>query len=768
MMSSLPPLWRARPQQLALGLAAFALGLCGFVPLFGGPGYEAALSAGLVLPSAVAIATALEVAKTRVGPGEALGRGLVSGTVGAIAGLVLAWIHGLRVGFCDPVEGTALYLLGGGSGALMGGAWGAGAGLVARFTHRKTKTLAVLLALLGPVGGVVLSLWRFYTSAMVFAFDPFFGVFSGPLYDTIVDRTRELLTYRVGSALTLTAASVLAHGLVGTDQGLGWRRLPRGITLAGGLALAGSLAITLAGSSLGHYTTPASLRRDLGREMSVGSCEVVYAKTILDRDARALGRECAAHLAQLGQFFGTQAPERVTAFLFANAADKARLMGAGRTVIAKPWRREIYLQSMGYPHPAIRHELAHVVAGVFARGPLSVAGPLRGMLPDPGRIEGFAVAAAPDEDDDLTVEQWAKTLLELGLLPPLEQVFRLSFMAENSSKAYTVAGAFVAWLGARYGREVLVKWYGGADLESVTGGKSLEALEGEWKSDLKAVAVPRTALETARLRFDRPAIFGRRCPRVVDKLEQTAALSLAGGDYRTAQAALERVLTLDPGNVAARLGVGTCALRAGDQARARRELAEVAEDPKLRALDRARARELNADLDFYLGRIQPAVDTYRELEQLLVSPDRLRELELKRNLATDPVARRAVAALLVGDPRLGPNWGVAAAELGGWASLGAEEGTAAYLLGRNLFQQGRWREGAEYLDRALARRIPLARVHREALRMRLVAACAEEDRSRAESAYTALVRQPETSRAAADAVRALGARCLGRAPGESD
>ena len=59
------------------------------------------------------------------------------------------------------------------------------------------------LALLAPIGGILLSLLRFYCSPMVFAFDPFFGYFSGTLYDTRVDAGVSLWTYRVGSLLEL-------------------------------------------------------------------------------------------------------------------------------------------------------------------------------------------------------------------------------------------------------------------------------------------------------------------------------------------------------------------------------------------------------------------------------------------------------------------------------------------------------------------------------------------------------------------------------------
>ena len=45
-----------------------------------------------------------------------------------------------------------------------------------------------------------------------------------------------------------------------------------------------------------------------------------------------------------------------------------------------------------YPHPVIGHELAHVLAGSFGEGPFRVAGAAGGLVPNPGLIEGVAVA----------------------------------------------------------------------------------------------------------------------------------------------------------------------------------------------------------------------------------------------------------------------------------------------------------------------------------------------------------------------------------------
>src|SRR5215208_3811876 len=110
-MSRLPRLYRARAQQVALGLACMSQVVLGFLPLFGGPSYESALGAGALLPSIAAVATAIEVARRRPQPFEALARGAASGLMVACVALLVTLIHGARVGFCDPWPDIAFWLL---------------------------------------------------------------------------------------------------------------------------------------------------------------------------------------------------------------------------------------------------------------------------------------------------------------------------------------------------------------------------------------------------------------------------------------------------------------------------------------------------------------------------------------------------------------------------------------------------------------------------------------------------------------------------------
>src|SRR5207244_4084807 len=82
---------------------------------------------------------------------------------------------------------------------------------------------------------------------------------------------------------------------------------------------------------------------------------------------------------------------KITCYLFADAAEKRRFTGAAQTQIAKPWRREIYLQHQPWPHGAIKHELAHALAARFGDPLFGVA--RHGVSFDVGLIEGVAVAA---------------------------------------------------------------------------------------------------------------------------------------------------------------------------------------------------------------------------------------------------------------------------------------------------------------------------------------------------------------------------------------
>src|SRR5690606_32256655 len=246
-----------------------------------------------------------------------------------------------------------------------------------------------------------------------------------------------------------------------------------------------------------------SLQRELGGVARSGMCVVRASRWVSPKVAQRTAWECEGHVRALRQHFELPGSgPTITVYLFASAEEKGRLMGARTTYLAKPWRREVFVQSEAFPHPVLGHELAHAVTADFGAGPFRVAGPLGGLIPDPGRIEGFAVAAAPTEEGDATEAQWARALLELGQLPPSRSLFSLGFLGSAAVKSYTSAGAFVAFLHRKLGASLMKRWYRGDDLEALSG-RSWAELDREYRAALADEALSERVRALAEELFSR-------------------------------------------------------------------------------------------------------------------------------------------------------------------------------------------------------------------------------------------------------------------------
>ena len=702
----------------------------GFLPLFGGPGYEQSLASGLVAPAASAIVAALELsALPEVSPLGALARGLRTGAVLAGIALLTGLLHGLRVGICDLWGGLLFFLLTAGVGALVGGVWGALVAEVARARKRR-RLAAVLLALAGPLGGIVVSLLRFYGSPMVFAFDPFFGFFSGTLYDTEVEARPELWTYRAGSAATIAGLLLVAAALQRGAEGRLSLRPLRGhpaqlaCLLLGAASLATSVAIIVEGPALGHWHTADTIARALGGRASGPRCDVIHPDSLLAEQAALLVRDCEEELAADEQRMGTKLDGRLTAYFFRDADEKRRLMGAAQTSIAKPWRREVYVQMSGFPHPVLGHEIAHVVSGSFGRGPFRIAGGVGGLLPNPGLIEGIAVATAPD-DDELTDAQWARAMMDLGTLPPPSRLFSLGFLGENASKSYTAAGAFVAWALDTYGAATVRAWYGGGSLDDLVHATWGE-IDDRFRAWLRTLPMPPEASAYAKAKFERPSVWARRCPHVVDALDHAADKCRDDHRYTRALSLYEDALARDPHDWHARYDRAKVELWFFDEARGREELARLADDEQTPRTWRDRAREALADHDLARGRDGHAAEVYRAIAAASLDEDAARTLEVKALAVSNPPARRAILDLLVGEPGRPVDSWLGALSLGSWAAE-THEPLATYLVGKNLGNHEQYVRAAAWLDRAIDAGVPTAHIGREVLRERAVVACALAD-----------------------------------------
>lgn len=723
---------------VALGVALL---LVGFVPLFGGPGYEAALACGLLAPAWLSIVelrrTSARLQRVHTGADAVESSSSLFGLIGPIfvdwgvhASVVLGVValQGLVQGYCEPWLGFGIFALGPIPGMLLGGMCGGGLGVLRAALGGDPARVQWFWHLLAVGPSLLSAAWavaRFYATPTVYAYDQFAGYFAGPLYDTVEYDLDRLLSFRASTlclVLTVCAWSGLvrwrkrASGLKVSWADRGQRSTRLGLGVA---CLLGYASITAQGERLGHRGSAASIRAQLGGELQGARCRVVFSRGVLTPAAQRVGAECEQQLRQHREYFGLAEVRPVVVYLFADSAEKRRLMGAGRTNIAKPWRREVYITNDGFPHPVLGHELAHVVTGAFGRGPFRVAGELAGLVVDPGRVEGFAEAAALREGSFGTLREWAAAMKRVGRLPGLGQLFQLGFLGQSAARSYTAAGAFVQFVRDEWGAEVLRRWYGGASLDGLTR-RSWAELERMWHAELESTAVPGGVLAAAAPKFSRPGLFERKCPHAFDRTLNELGANCGRRDAEV-KSALRQLLKWDPDQVELQFEVPRCLAMSGKLESARRLTERLLDRLQLEPHEERRARDLLGDLAWKEGRPTAAAAEYQRADELNFEPAQERQIEVKLWALDQPAPlQRALLSLFFPDQT--SEW-TAPGVLGRWYGSGPDRALAGYLLMRGAMTGQRWDEARSWASEVTPAQLPLASLRKEFAHMQVVVAC---------------------------------------------
>src|SRR5678809_1138996 len=100
--------------------------------------------------------------------------------------------------------------------------------------------------------------------------------------------------------------------------------------------------------------------------------------------------------------------------------------------MAKPWRREIYLDHRAFPHSSLRHEIAHAIASAFGDPIFGVAAQRTLGVPtliSPGLVEGLAVALDwPGGYERLTPHESVRAMQAMGFTPTISELLSLRFL----------------------------------------------------------------------------------------------------------------------------------------------------------------------------------------------------------------------------------------------------------------------------------------------------------------------------------------------------
>ncbi|MGB5813017.1 MAG: hypothetical protein WBG86_20965 [Polyangiales bacterium] len=682
-----------------------------FSPLLGVHGVESALALGIIIPPWVA-ATAANYQRHH---GELRGidvalRAIGGALVVLMVPVGLLGLNAIRVRQCAPLEGLAFMWLGPAFGCALAAMIGVWVAALMRGSKASPWAAAAI-----PLGALLWGLSAFYTTPTVHVFGIFAGYFPGAIYDDLVPIPSRYLTYRAVTLIAIVALTLLFDAVWDrTSELLTWRRAFRhrlGTLLAGGTMLAIVVCAYGIGDHLGHWISDTRLAEVLGKREDGKRCVVFMPRETPPTDAQRLVEDCDFQVARTRALIGLESDEQVTAYFFRNRDEKRKLIGVGRTLIAKPWRNEVYLQASGWPHPVLGHEVAHAVLRDAARGPFMVSGSLGGLIPNPGIVEGAAVALAWDVRDDLTPDQWSRILLDRNELPTAESILSLEFSALPARRAYMTAGSLVRFLIASRGPDAFLRAYREGRVED------LESLESGWHAYLDDIEVTDHERGVAEVALARPSIFGAVCPHRLAKLRaDLAADAAARDDVRTIETC-QSILRIDDTDAQAHAALVGALARTGRENEAREEL-----DALMAAMNApkpivAAALEQYADASWTAGRTGDAATLYDQLLEVPQTDGPARQGEVKRlGLASDPPQQALIYEMLIEAPS-GPIAVHVAREL----SKTRRDGLGPYLEARQVMSQGRYTLAVPLLEEAEARGLPTERLARELSRMQGVA-----------------------------------------------
>jgi hypothetical protein len=684
-----------------LALAALALD---FVPLLDLLGFDFSFVVGLGAAFAAADVGHGAVAAARRAHGRVSLLALVFSAAAAglallAAPLLLSLANALRVRNCNLPAGLAFYALLPAANVLVAAPAGVLAGVLVRGPR-----LGRVVAFAVPAVSIVWALLRLYLDPPVFALDPFAGYFPGPIYDEALRPSARLVWFRLANLTWIATAVALvgcaSRGGQPDEAGpprLAWHSFPSRLTLAGWLAT--SLGLLLGSglwfafrADLGFHVTKADLVRVLSRRTQ--SQHFVMWSEPAGGTPAEIGRvhsDLEFRYHQLRVLFGSEPRTPITVYRFPSAQTKKELVGAGATLYAKPWMREIYVQAERFPAPHLRHELAHIFAGGFGDSVFGVSlawrwwGPLLVPHLGTGLIEGVAEAADfGDPDGRATLHQQARAMIALGQAPSLARVMGAGFSVESGARAYVLAGSFCRFLFDRFGADKLRAAYRSAGDFQAVYGLPLAELEKSWLAFLETQPLDARDEARAKEHFRKPAIFRKICARELAERAAEAREKM-GSMPDVAVSLLDSVCRDDPDEPAYRLDRAEALAAAGVRDRALVMAGPMVDDESLTWPLRVRAASLAGVIEFHAGHFAETSAVVERSLALATDENEMRMAWAKRRALGDDGARRTLGRALFGDsPGRATDPALVVFLVDEFARLHPDEALGPYLVGRQL------------------------------------------------------------------------------------
>lgn len=569
------------------------------------------------------------------------------------------------------------------------------------------------------------SLWKLYSGLSLFLYNPVIGFFPGPLYDEAVPVTQTLVIYRAITALWGVFLLLLLKVMNGISfhRARAWDFISLAVVVLV-LIVCYSYQNNIGFSYSREYVTEHILPGSVETEDFViyydpGSPEAEYIDLIAqDHEWR---------YKQLSEFLNLDPGDKIRSYVYPDVETRKKIVGAGETTIANPVHKEIHIVYNSFPHPILKHELVHVMAGDFGSDFLKIS-------PKIGLLEGLAVAADWNVNG-YTRHQWSKSMIEKNMAPDIEDIIGFGFWYAPPQVSYTLMGSFSRYLIDTYGIEDFKTLYKTGDFSVY--GKSLSELSSEWREFLDGVYTPEETKEIAESKFSEPSIFEATCPRRVAKLKNLAFTHFRDDDYYRAVKYFEEALSYSDRDAVLLNGLSYSNYYRGNYD----QVTIPAETTMhLPLVDRHILQNIRANALWQSGGSREALQVFEALRGKPLPDDLKRELDIKISaIKTGGVTEEKTKEFFRTRKRT-----IQVAAMEELIQERPEYSPAYYLLGRMFFNNEQFDKALPYLGKARELGLGSEKLTLENLRTLGIALYAQGRYQEAQDAYTELISLDES------------------------
>lgn len=412
---------------------------------------------------------------------------------------------------------------------------GASIGRLFRKLSFPAPTLLSILTLL--ICGVGIWLIEFFTLPQVYFFNHIWGTWPGPIYDE---------TLRVGESLLFFRwITVLWVILLWTIPDWNFSKQNKII-----LALV-IISLTLSYLNLNEMNI-ISPRQVLKEQLSIHKetkhFDLYFEETKFSKEEIefwSLRHEF--HFNQIIQKLKVDWPEKrkIESYLYANAWEKKRLVGAKFTSYVPIWLEQDQLHiAKQQLNGVLKHELVHAISKQFGNKLFNGSWSI-------GMIEGVAEAIAGDASPESTLDQIIAAEPPFPSTSEMENALsNAGFYGSASSISYATAGSFVQFLLSNYPVEDFKEAYPQNNFKD-SYPVSFDKLVSDWHQHLNSIGIDSVDRQVSEFIFSRRSLFQKQCPHAFSKefeLWDQFNLHQANRDSTKSLETIDELYSLNPSN----------------------------------------------------------------------------------------------------------------------------------------------------------------------------------------------------------------------------